>query len=179
MLDEIKDKLNEVIAIADSCPEKYQIKCFEVLLKALMNVGTPGATSSVMMSTQGTSVEGRTFLTQYGVSQEELDKVVHYNGETYGIIVKDLRENTKAKSQVKLGLLLGIKTLLATGKGMVEKAELVELCQHYSVYDSGNFSTHMRNNKNLFMAVGTIGSEWTLTRPGQQQAAEVIKELAQ
>ena len=36
MLEKIKDKLNEVVAIAETCPAKYQVKCFEILLSSLV-----------------------------------------------------------------------------------------------------------------------------------------------
>jgi len=36
MFEQIKEKLQEIIEIAENCPEKYQDKCFEILLKALI-----------------------------------------------------------------------------------------------------------------------------------------------
>ena len=36
MLEKIREHLSEVIKMADECPEKYQVKCFEVLLEALL-----------------------------------------------------------------------------------------------------------------------------------------------
>ena len=36
MFETISNHLNEVIDIADKCPDKYQVKCFEILLDALV-----------------------------------------------------------------------------------------------------------------------------------------------
>jgi len=35
MFENVKVSLNEVIEIANKCPERYQVKCFEILLDAL------------------------------------------------------------------------------------------------------------------------------------------------
>ena len=115
------------------------------------------------------------FFQSHGISQDEWTRVLHSDGNSFTIIVKDLKEKPISKQQIKLGLLLGTKNLLETGEASIPKDMLIDICKKYNAYDSGNFSTYMKQNKNLFLA---RGKGWILTIPGQEQAAKIIKELA-
>ncbi len=115
-------------------------------------------------------------LTKQGISEHELAKVYHHDGNAYNVIVSEVKEKSTAKKQIGLGLLLGMQSLLEGGEPVVSKDALVTLCKTYSVYDPANFASHMKKNKQLFLSKG---SGWVLTVPGQQRAADVIKELAQ
>lgn len=37
MFETIKKHLDEVIEVSDKCPDKYQVKCFEILLDSLVS----------------------------------------------------------------------------------------------------------------------------------------------
>jgi hypothetical protein len=177
MLEKIKDKLNDVIAIADRCPEKYQVKCFEILLGALVTAesGVPVAGAAITTE-QVVGKPRHDFFTRQNIAEKEWQQVFHFDGTSYSIIVSDLKERPVSKKQVRLALLLGIKGLLETGAPTIEKGQLIELCKQHAAYDSANFSAHMKNQKNLFLPKG---NNWVLTKPGESQAAEVIKELSQ
>ena len=97
------------------------------------------------------------------------------NGDSYRIIVKDLKEKTSSKKQVKLALLLGVGGLLTAGSPVFTKDRLIEVCREYGAYDAPNFASHMKKQRDMFIAQG---NEWSLTVPAQQRAAEAIKELA-
>lgn len=171
MFEKVKENLNEVISIANRCPEKYQEKCFEILLSSLVRPEIPS-----IEGVAGAAIAAKTdFFSRYNISQEEWTRIFHFDGSSYSVIVKDLKEKTTTKKQVKLALLLGIKGLLETGEALISKDSLVELCKNYAAYDPTNFAKYMKKNKNLFLAKG---DGWVLTMPGQDKAAEVIKELA-
>lgn len=172
MFEKVKEHLNEIISIADECPEKYQVKCFEILLSALVRPEAP----SVVTAAGAPAITKTDFLSRYNISQEECTRVFHFDGTSYSIIVKDLKEREKSKKQVKLALLSGIKELLNTGEAVVSKDALIELCKNYAAYDPKNFAAHMKKQRDLFLPKDNA---WALTMPGQEKAAEVIKELAQ
>jgi len=177
MLERIKEQLNDVINIADSCPEKYQVKCFEVLLNVLVAAEGLVPVAGARLAAEGGVVRVRPeFFARHSITEDEWQRVFHFDGQTYSLIVSDLKEKSVSKKQVKLALLLGTKKLLETGEAFVEKTELVELCKQHATYDSPNFATHMKRNKNQFLP---RGKNWILTKPGESQAAEVIKELLQ
>ena len=174
MFEKIRDHLNEVIDIADKCPEKYQVKCFEILLDALVK-----GEAVVAGAIAGLKMPGKLepdFFRRYSISKDEWARVFHFDDSSYEIIASDLKERSKAGKQVKLALLLGIKGLLETGESSISKESLIDICKRYSAYDAPNFAAHMKKQKNLFLRKG---DRWSLTIPGQEKAAEVIKELAQ
>lgn len=172
MFEKVKDYLNEVIEIANKCPEKYQEKCFEILLSSLVKPEIPPTEGMVVAP----AISKIDFFSNYEISPKEWQRVFHFDGSSYSVIVKELKESTKAKKQVKLALLLGIKSLLETGEAVISKNSLVELCNNYAAYDHRHFMEYMQRNKDLFLSKDDT---WVLTVPGQERAAEVIKELAQ
>ncbi len=179
MFENVKASLNEVIDIANKCPEKYQAKCFEILLDSVVrgqtvlrpDVAGGGGTAAGI----GEKPEPP-FFAKYSISEEVWTKVFHFDGNSYEIIVSAQKEKTKAKRQIKLGLLLGIKGLLETGTPHLSKDSLFELCKSHVAYDQANFSTYMKSHMNWFLQKG---DGWVLTVPGMEEAANVIKELAQ
>lgn len=173
MFEEVRSSLKEVIEISDKCPEKYQTKCFEVLLEAL--VREEPIKGETYKYSQDKIQNTSTFFSQYGIQQDQWQNIYHLDNNSYTIIVKDLKEKTVAKKQIKLALLLGIKGLLENNEAYLEKEPLIEICKTYSTYDVKNFAGHMKKNKNFFIQKS---GGWTLTVPGQQEAANVIKELA-
>lgn len=176
MFKNIKEHIGEIIEIANKCPDKYQVKCFEVLLEAL----TRNAPSSIGVPTpvtQGSAQKLPDFFNANDIKEDSWQKIFYYDGKAYSIIVKDLKEKTVSGKQIKLGLLLGIKNLLETGKASIQKDSLIALCKEHSAFDGPNFSTNMKNKKNLFLQESTKDT-WVLTIPGQQKAAEAIKDLA-
>lgn len=173
MFETISNHLNEVIDIANKCPDKYQVKCFEILLDAIVKgqATTSLQTSGAVMP----SNDRFDFFQSHDISQDQWTRVFHFDGDSFKIIVKNLKEQPTSKRQIRLALLLGINNLLKTGEAFVAKDMLIDICKKYNAYDSPNFSTNMKKQKDLFLAQG---NGWVLTIPGQEQAAEVIKELA-
>lgn len=173
MFETISNHLNEVIDIANKCPEKYQVKCFEILLDALVKGEsiTSVQTAGAVMPRKDIS----DFFQSHDISQDEWTRVFHFDGDSFKIIVKNLKEKPTSKRQIRLALLLGAKNLLETGEAFVPKDMLIDICKKYNAYDSPNFSTNMKKQKDFFLAQG---NGWVLTIPGQEQAADIIKELA-
>ena len=179
MLEKVREHLDEVVSIADMLPEKYQQKGFEVILSGLIQ-GSAGSTEENMNSNPSNSLMKAQFpnvLVQKEVAREEIERIFHFDGVAYNIIVGDLKISSTAQRQIRLALLLGIKNLLETGtEAVVGRTELIEICKKYSAYGAANFSTHMKSHRQFFLEKS---GGWTLTVPGQQKAAELIKELAQ
>ena len=179
MFENVKVSLNEVIEIANKCPDKYQVKCFEILLDSLVRgqaMPSPATTGSIGIAVGIGDKPEHPFFAKYSISKEEWTKVFHFDGNSYEITVRDLKEKTKARKQIKLGLLLGIKGLLETGTANLSKDTLFELCKSHVAYDKGNFATYMKQHMDWLLQKG---DGWTLTVPGMEEAAKVIKEFGQ
>ena len=200
VFENVSEYLDEAVRLADRCPEKYQVPCFEALIRILAShdslhrqtgngyvlpLDSFAETSSP--TTNGSheptpstaphqlSHRGPIFLDQYQIPSSLIPRVYHLDGDSYRIIVKDLKERTNSKKQVKLALLLGVGGLLTGGSPVFSKDLLIEVCREYSAYDAPNFASHMKKQRDMFIAQG---NQWSLTVPAQQRAAEAIKQLA-
>ncbi len=196
MFENVAEHLDEAVRLAERCPEKYQIACFQALIRILAQFdslpsleGPPmGGYGEAPVSPVGSrevgggadrqrraADRGFVFLDQHQISSENISRVYHLDGGSFRIIVKDLKERTNSKKQIKLALLLGVGGLLAGGQPLFSKERLIEVCREYGAYDGPNFASHMKKQRDMFIAQG---NEWSLTVPAQQRAAEVIRELA-
>ena len=209
MFENVAEYVDEAVRLAERCPEKYQIPCFEALIRVLAQSDSPlpqngnghpsidsapgnGHSNGEAASTQSnwtlangsyTGLDGQQtigergaiFLDQHQLPGASISRVYHLDGNSYRIIVKDLKERTNSKKQVKLALLLGVGGLLAGGQPVFSKERLIEACREYGAYDAPNFASHMKKQRDMFIVQG---NEWSLTVPAQQRAAEAIKELA-
>ena len=212
MFENVAEHLDEAVRLAERCPEKYQIPCFQALIRVLAQSDFPlpqsgngNGHSFIDRSTgdsatdngrrngeaavspsngsyvspgldgqQTTGERGAIFLDQHQLPGAAISRVYHLDGNSYRIIVKDLKEKTNSKKQVKLALLLGVGGLLAGGQPVFSKERLIQVCREYGAYDAPNFASHMKKQRDMFIAQG---NEWSLTVPAQQRAAEAIKEL--
>ena len=191
MFENVAEHLDEAVRLAERCPEKYQIPCFQALIRVLAQFDSPLARSEAGNAqpvtgngelsaprSNGSYTDrdrGFVFLNQHQISGENISRVYHLDGGSYRIIVKDLKEKTNSKKQIKLALLLGVAGLLAGGQPVFAKEKLIDVCREYGAYDGPNFASHMKRQRDMFIAQG---NEWSLTVPAQQRAAEAIKELA-
>ncbi|NQW23351.1 MAG: hypothetical protein HQ475_07905 [SAR202 cluster bacterium] len=209
MFENVAEHLDEAVKLAERCPEKYQIPCFQALIGVLaqsdalpadigIGVGnghghtTNGNDETSASSSSGSyinepptngstdrqykaSERGFVFLDQHQIPSASISRVYHLDGSSYRIIVKDLKEKTNSKKQVKLALLLGIGGLLVGEQPVFSKEKLIEACREYGAYDAPNFASHMKKQRDMFISQG---NEWSLTVPAQQRAANAIKELA-
>jgi len=199
VFENVAEHLDEAVRLAERCPEKYQIPCFQALIRVLAqsdslpaqngngaahNLAGNGEAStsfsngsylSPSPTGQQPNERGPIFLDQHQIPEPSISRVYHLDGDSYRIIVKDLKEKTNSKKQVKLALLLGIGGLLAGGQPVFSKERLIEVCREYGAYDAPNFASHMKKQRDMFIAQG---NDWSLTVPAQQRAAEAIKELA-
>ena len=179
MLDNVRRYLDEAIDLADSCPDKYQAPCFHALVTVLaQTTGRPEESRALAVADRprpfgnGNSA----FISQYEINQDELTRIYHWDGNSYNLIVRDLRVKPTAQRQIRLALLLGAQQLLAGSEPAIAKDRLIDICKRYAAYDASNFASTMKKPRDLFLP---RGKDWLLTVPGQEQAAQVIKQLAQ
>ena len=199
MFENVAEHLDEAVRLSERCPEKYQIPCFQALIRVLAQSdslpaqnGNGEAHDSTAegevsaspingsypisgLTGQQPNKRGSLFLNQNQIPEPTISRVYHLDGDSYRIIVKDLKEKTNSKKQVKLALLLGVAGLLAGGQPVFSKERLIEVCREYGAYDAPNFASHMKKQRDMFIAQG---NDWSLTVPAQQRAADAIKELA-
>ena len=170
MFKQIKEQLKEIAEIADGCPERYQERCFSILLEYYLSSveETPTKKPSEVSSTADEKLP-------MGLSQDIAIHTFHIEKGKCEIIVKDLKVKKKADKQVRLALLLGIKHQIEEKMALIPRKELHQLCKDYAALDSSNFSANMKRHKDIFLIEK---KDWKLTKPGENEAISVINELA-
>ena len=174
-----KDLASEVSDI----PVDLRAIAYKVLLTAHIGAPTGGSMSGVAGASGSgpRKVEGIVgdalvkWADRYAVTMEQVQRVLEFEESGFQVIAK-LSTKVKSHIQEALALLIGVGHIAVEGIGTIPKNDLIEACKEYAGYDQPNFSSHMRKRKNLF------GSEsegnWKLTRPGEERAADMIKEIA-
>jgi hypothetical protein len=185
MFEQLKKQLKEIVEITEQCPEQYREKCFSILLEHFLafqeKTKVPVGESSNITGEDFSGEWNPTFskfVKDHGLTKA-VRNVFHIESGKCEIIVRDLKTKDKAPAQVRLALLIGIKHMAGEETANIPNEELRYLCSTHAMLDTANFASIIRKNKDLFLQVGKgRKKDWKLTKPGEDKAQELIKELA-
>lgn len=178
MAFDLKKEVKEIAQIAKSCPEEFRLKCFEVLLNdALGRAGVQqeGRGTGKQAPPTGASRQFHSFCKDKSVIQDGLSNVFDFSSDDDFIQVSDFKQRTKAKQQVVIALLAGVKSLYDSGIASVNDELLRKLTQKHKVYSRPNFAKYMQTYRKYFNPAA--GGGWKLTPDGLNKASEVVNAL--
>lgn len=115
-----------------------------------------------------------TWMKQYGISAEELDKTFHFDGSGFDIHGSPGR--SKREKTLNTYILTGVGTFLATNGRAFEDAIARGFCETIGCYDPANHAKHIKDKGPEFS--GDKKKGYTLTNVGIKRGAELVKELA-
>ncbi len=186
MLDKLKADFDGIMELVNKTPASLQETAFKMILEQWFSAntapkpvqpplvspgpGTPPASGSVPDSI-------KPFLTANAITTEILEKVFHPAGPGAQLLASSIPGNGKASKLVNLSLLLCVKQALESASFTCTLKELRELAVHYDSYDSPNFSSTLKANKNYYKP-REKGADLELSGPGLKKAGETIKSLA-
>jgi hypothetical protein len=188
MLDKLKADFDGIIELVNKTPAPLQEMAFKMILEQWFNANTapkpvsplappaplgPGAPSAP----GGVPDAVKPFLTANAITTEILEKVLHPTGPGAQLLSSSIPGNGKANKLVNLSLLLCVKQALESGSFTCTLKELRELAVHYDCYDSPNFSSTLKANKNYYKP-REKGADLELSGPGLKKAGEIIKSIA-
>jgi hypothetical protein len=183
--------LDEIVKISDSVPEKYQVKCFEILLNSVikpLQPTVPGLKADVeekdkfeKIKTPGDEkfllpIDVKAFLSQYGLNEAILWKFFVAEGEQIRPIYT-LKVTKKATAQIQHALMLCLETAMISGQFEINKEALRERCKDQKSYDGGNFNTNLKVNEKNFKAVEGVDI-LSLSPDGKSELADLLEELS-
>lgn len=164
--DKLKDEIKKIAELASSIDEKFQEKCFEILLNKHLGIATTEKTKQPPLSN---NVISDTNVPNY-------ENVIAFDGDSISIL-KTISDKRKSKKAVALAL----KYLFAKSlKGVEEvpSGEIIEVCKNHNAFDQTNFAQHLVRAKQYFIVKGKGKSKmFKLTVPGKNRAIELIQEL--
>lgn len=188
MLDKLKADFDEIIELVTKAPAPLQELAFKMILEQWFNanitpkpvpppaphaptgLGAPPAPGSVPDSI-------KPFLTANAITTEILEKVFHPAGPGAQLLASSIPGSGKANKLVNLSLLLSVKQALEAASFSCTLKELRELAVHYDCYDSPNFSSTLKANKNYYKP-REKGADLELSGPGLKKVGEIIKSIA-
>jgi hypothetical protein len=195
--DELKDQVVEIAKIAGSVPERFQERCFEILLNALVaGAGkAPPTTADAEPASSGkpdaspgdgatdqvpTPSQMRVFMQRTSVTADELAKVVAFLDSE----VHFIREPSPTKvttGQMEWALLLSLKNGIETNSLAADPEAIRSICQEKGYYDAANFAAIFKRPayaKWFKKPLESQGEPQPLTADGQQALGKLIKRLA-
>jgi len=204
-VSDLKDKIKEIADIAASLPENLQHVCFELLLKhhlaALTSApapkkdalasASPGTAAEAVQALEETTkgqadlmngdlhVKARRFMEKYSVSLAELNNLFYKEGEQILPLYEDLKTTRVAEAQVRIALLLALRSGLTTGEFEAQVEAIRAECRDRKTYDQGNFAANIKNNQSLFDfdTYTKDTTELRLSENGRKELAQLIKEM--
>lgn len=201
--EKLKEEIKAIAEIADSVPEAFKERCFEILLENLLTPASPD-TKKVAQETPGTaavpaaqpkeadvpaSENGSTipkpsqikvFMGKTGVTAADLSKVLMYEDETVHFI-QEPQGNKIARGQIEWALLLALKKGVEKNVLEVDPEVARSICQEKGFYDQKNFQANFKsaNASKLFMgAMEKQGPAQKLSSDGMTELGKIVKELA-
>ncbi len=153
--EELKREIRAIAEIANTVPEPFREKCFEILLQNLLDsekaksrkedTATPEEEKK-QPSKVPTPAQIRVLMSKTGVTQEHLESIVLIeNGECH--FVREPKPRKVARGQVEWALLLALRNGILNNSLSVDPEDVRSICQEKGFYDAKNFATNFKTPK--------------------------------
>lgn len=182
-------QLQEIVKLAESVPEKFQEKCFEILLSNAVGFKLRSPTGPVpgelAMQDQVIPpkqeefilpIDVKAFLTQYGLTESAVWNYFLAEGDEIRPIYQ-LSSTKKAEAQTQHALMIALETAMKTGAFTLDIEKLRTRCRDRKAYDSANFKANIKSREPLFKEVDDV-DVLTLSPDGKSELADLLEALA-
>lgn len=181
------EELQKIVELANSVPEEYRQKCFELLLANTLQAKQPviqtppaenkGAEIHTPVKQQPfiLPIDVRAFLSQYGLNESVLWKFFIRDGDEIRPIYQ-LKVTKKGTAQIHHALMQTLENAIVKGQFQVDVETLRNRCVDQKCYDSTNFSANLKNNAKLFKSLD-VDQPLSLSPDGKSELAELLEQL--
>ena len=179
------EELNKIVDLANSVPEEYRAKCFEILLTYSLRQKLPNVvqTNNETKPESGSPQEEqrkhvlpldvRAFLGQYGLDETVVGRFFLIEGSEIRHIYK-LKATKNAEKQTHHTLMMCLENALVNGQFEVSIEVMRKRCVTEDVYDSSNFKNNINNNSKFFKVEDDL---ITLSSEGKSELADLLEQL--
>jgi hypothetical protein len=179
------EKLKEITELAESVPEPFRLKCFELLLSHHLSaqetkhdtkVTPKGETKTEFPKhTFVLPIDVKAFLNQYSIDEAVLSKLYFIEGNNVRPIY-NLKAHKKAAAQIQHALLMSLENALINGEFRFNIEALRQRCKDLKCFDAANFMAILKKNSSLFKDLDDEEAVF-LSTDGKAELANVIEEL--
>lgn len=189
--NELKDEIKEIGNIAESVPDAFREKCFELLLNHLLSGQVSSANPPPPPSDSKESLPPRqgnitlpshvkAFMRRKNVTQDQIEALVMIEDDEFHFI-KELEHGQAAKGQMDWALMIALKSGIQNNTLKADPEEIRSMVQEKGLYDSTNFASNFKKVKYAGLFKGPLerqGDAQALSSDGEAALAELIKELS-
>jgi hypothetical protein len=189
----LQEQIENIVKIADSVPEVYRLKCFEILLNSFLvdqqnisvipnhksvkeeHISQVKEQPSIPIKTQL-----RIFMSRTNIEIDLISSILLVADGTVHFIREPANVNIR-KGQNQWALLLALRNMILYDTIEVDPEDVRSICKEKGFYDQPNFSKNFHSNPFASYFKSSLepqGKPQTLTQDGMTALAELIKELA-
>ena len=203
MADNLKQKIQQFVALSKECPENLQEKCFELLLSSYLEntkpkVSPEGNEKPAPKEGEKNDHEGkkkvqqediletdlhvkaRSFLKKGSLSVEHLNQLFYKEEGNYLPLYDDLKTTQAAESQIRISLLHALLKGMHSGEFEFNGESVREEAQMRKCYDAPNFAKNFKTSKDLFDGFEKYNKSSPtirLSTQGKDRLIEIIKDM--
>lgn len=185
-----KEILSKIVELANSIPDEYRQKCFELLLSHTLRtsepkagnkkpdeIASPATPSHISRQPKPfvLPIDVKAFLTQYKLDESILWKYFLVEGDVVRPIYH-LKTTKKATAEIQHALMISLENALIGGKFQVDMETLRTRCLDHNCYDKTNFNKNLKDNADLFRSV-TTDAPLVLSTNGKAELADILEQL--
>ena len=165
--EDLRARIAEFAAIAKTCPDNLQEKCFELLLvhhldrsplvgeagrpvdRGLPEPATPHREPPSLPKGQedivrsDIHVKALKFLERYSLTIEDVNQVFYKEGDEFLPLYEDLKTTKTSECQLRIALMLAFRSALNAGEFVFNGESVRAECQTRKCYDQPNFATNL------------------------------------
>ena len=192
-------ELTRIVALADSCPEAYRPKAFEILLQGYVSSlgmkdvlggkGTkqnPHASGEVAGATVSLDASMppevqtrlKSMAKRRGISPEALSSLFDFSSDPFTFAPVNVEGTGISDRSKKVAMLVSARSFLATGKWQGDWAEIKAMCVHQNCYDVNNFAATLKKGKGDIFKSVDAGSSVELSGAGTEQAEQLLTAMS-
>ena len=188
----LKDEIKNISKIAESVPEEFKSKCFEILLTNLISKKTlpkkdrdeRNGNNGVNDGEEGESLTLnpviRRLLKNNNIDEDMLSQVISYDGNEVKFLV-DPEPTSKTQGQLEWSLLLALKNGFEKSSFETDPEDVRSICQEKDLYDKTNFASIFKTSNFSDYYSGNLraqGSHQILNSDGRVALAKLIEKLS-
>lgn len=196
--EDLKEEIKVISEIADSVPQAFKERCFEVLLQNLLASSASTTTPAIPPATQPpaetndvkppatangtipTPSQIKVLMQKTGLTQEDLSSVLIYEDQSI-LFVHEPKTTKVARGQVEWALLLALKSGIESNVLAADPEKIRSVCQEKGFYDKANFIKNFKGSTTAGYFTGAMeaqGEAQKLTAEGMKELAKVVKDLS-
>lgn len=141
-----------------------------------LSVGAPADSVNDGADISHLPPRARAWIKQHDIAPGQLNQVFHITDGNAEVIVAEIPGKSTKEKTYNAYVLTGIARLISSGAPVFDDKSARLFCKSSGCLNEANHSSYLANKGNIF--TGSKDKGWTLTAPGLQQGAVLVKELA-